>query len=148
MEYLQNVPQALKQRKTYLSTTFRPRNQCTSFHFCKIFLLGRYIFKDFFLMPLNVVLGKRYTSWGWAGPSSVQNLPARQANIIWFLQGFHWGQLPLCYSSLEVLFGWGCLPLRSSNIEVLYHWCLLPLRLSSIEVVLHWCCLKLRSSFI
>ena len=75
------------------------------------------------------------TSWGWAGPSSVQNWLARQANVIWFHRGFHWGQLPLCYSSIEVLFPWGCVPLGLSSIEVILHWGPLPLTSSSIEII-------------
>ena len=90
----------------------------------------------------------RITSWGWAGPSSVQNWLSMQANVICFLQGFHWGQLPLCFYSTDVLFPWGCVPLGLSSIEVILHWGPLPLTSSSIEVVLHWGCLPLRSSCI
>ena len=62
------------------------------------------------------LVGNWETSWGCAGPSSVQNWLARQVNVICFLLGFHWGQLPLSYSST----------LKSFSIKVVFHWGHLP----------------------
>ena len=57
------------------------------------------------------MLSGRKTSWGSAGPSSVQNWLARQANVICFLG----------LTSIKILFHRGVLPLKSSSLEAVFH---------------------------
>ena len=59
--------------------------------------------KLFIFIHINLKVGIIQTSWGWAGPSSEQNLLARQANVVIF----NWGCLPLMSFSIEVVFQWG-----------------------------------------